>query len=125
MLSGLRVLVVEGQFLIALDLQRILEEAHAARTVLARSATEAADLAGRFREFDVALVELPPGEPATLELVRRLVAAGVGVAVTTTGADISHHLPGFPGVPAVHKPFDDTELLAAIAEALAARRLPD
>lgn len=121
MLSDRHVLVVEAEFLIALDMQRILEQAHAARIVFARTIAEAADLGEGVRAFDLALVELPPGDPAAVALARQLRSAGVAVAVTIAATDLQYGLPGLDGVPFLRKPFSDLDLLAACSLALAAR----
>ena len=49
--------------LVALDMQRILEEANASSLVFARSIVEAASLSSRFREWDLAIVECTARQP--------------------------------------------------------------
>jgi CheY-like chemotaxis protein len=115
MLSRLRLLIVEDVFLIALDIQRVLEDANAAQTVFARNFAEASSLADRFGEFDLAIVN--PPDPASLEIAARLAAAGLAIVVCTAARiDLS----GTPlaGAPLVIKPFSDEDLLAACREAL-------
>jgi CheY-like chemotaxis protein len=118
MLASQRLLIVEDMFLIALDIQRILENAEAAQAVFARNFEEAAALADRFAEFDLAIVN-PPG-PGDHAIVARLAAAGPAIVICT-GAPA--HLVGTPlfGFPVVTKPFSDDDLLAACRRALDAR----
>ena len=52
MLSDKRILVVEREFLVALDMQRVLEGANPAKLVFARSVDEAAHLASSFSGYD-------------------------------------------------------------------------
>jgi DNA-binding response OmpR family regulator len=117
MLSRLRLLIIEDVFLIALDIQRVLENADAGQTVFARNFAEASALADRFGEFDLAIVN-PPHE-ADLEIANRLVAAGPAIVVCTAA---HKNLAGttLAGAPVVIKPFSDDDLLAACREALAA-----
>jgi hypothetical protein len=115
MLSHLRLLIIEDVFLIALEIQRVIEEANAAETVFLRDFAEAAPLADRFGEFDLAIVN--PPDPMSLEIAGRLVAAGPATVVCTAAeTDLS----GTPlaGAPIVIKPFSDDDLLAACRQAL-------
>lgn len=120
MLSRLRLLIVEDVFLIALDIQRVLEGANAGQTVFARDFTEAAALADRFGEFDLAIVN--PPDPPSLEIASKLVAAGPAIVVCTAA---QMDLSGTPlaGAPLVIKPFSDDDLLAACRKALEGRAL--
>jgi len=119
MLTDRRVLVVEPEFLIALEVQRILEQVNAGEIVFTRSVEEAARLEPRFAEFDLAVVAMGVANAAAVALTVRLAAAGVAVVGTTAG------LAGFVGlsadaaIPLVEKPFTDERLLAACAYALA------
>lgn len=121
MLTGKRVLIVEQEFLIALDIQRILEGLHAARTVFARSVAEAAELGDRWDTFDLAIIELFPHALA-LDLIRHLLERGIGVVGSTPGSLAP--LPGLPQVPLVGKPFSEPDLVAACLKA-AATASPD
>ena len=120
MLSRLRLLIVEDAFLIALEIQRILEDANAAQTVFARNFAEVSGLAERFSEFDLAIVN--PPETFDLEIATRLAQAGPALVVCTAA---HKDLSGTPlaGAPLVIKPFSDADLLTACHAALEARRL--
>lgn len=118
MLSSQRLLIIEGEFLIALEIQRILEEANASQTVFARDFREAEALIARFGEFDLAIINPPLEGTSEIELAGRLVAAGPAIVVCTASPD---GLDGTPldGVEVVRKPFADGDLLAACQKALA------
>jgi DNA-binding response OmpR family regulator len=119
MLSNIRVLVVEAEFLVALDIQRVLQAADAAETALARTIEEAAGLAPRFTCFHLAILESPPGSIAAMRLAESLASAGVAVVlVTTDPASASSNAEGSPFT-ILAKPFAEAELLAACAKALA------
>ena len=119
MLSRQRVLIIEDVSLIALDIQRVLEESHAAEAVFARNFGEARAHADRFAEFDLAIVNPPqPGSPdmETATLLASLVPALVVCTATATT-----NLAGTPLAAAelVVKPFADEALLAACQKARA------
>lgn len=119
MLTGERLLIVEEEFLIALDIQRVMESAHAARTVFARNFTEAAALADRFSEFDLAIVTPPRRGSVDQEVADRLATAGPAVVVCSA-AQVS--LAGeLVGSEIVYKPFADEDLLTACRRALERR----
>lgn len=121
MLSGERLLIVEEEFLIALDIQRVLEDAHAAKAVFARNYKELAALEPRFAEFDLAIVTPPkPGTSESL-LLKRL--AGSGPALVICSANhVSAGEDELAGAGIVYKPFSDDELLDACKRALTARK---
>src|SRR2546422_2248809 len=57
-IAGRRVLVIEDEFLIALEVQRILEEAGAREVVLVARASEALTALGAAEPFDMAVLDL-------------------------------------------------------------------
>ncbi|HTJ59538.1 MAG TPA: hypothetical protein VL418_18540 [Devosiaceae bacterium] len=119
MLTNLRVLVVEAEFLVALEIQRVLEQANAAGTAFARSIAEAAGLEARFSEFDLAIIEMPAGDAAAITLASHLADSGVAV-VGMIGEAAAIRRASLPAhIPLVNKPFGDAELLTACATALA------
>lgn len=120
MLSGKRLLVLEDEFIIALDIQRIVEEAGARQSVLARTYEEVAELSSRYSDFDLAIVSVPRPATADAEIAGRLAAAGVALVVCTANPAA---LAGTPlaGAQIVDKPFSDDELVAACARALQSR----
>lgn len=122
MLSSQRLLIIESEFLIALEIQRILEGANVSQTVFARDFREAAALAERITEFDLAIMNPPLGDSREIELAARLVSSGAAIVVCTAGP--TPHIAGTPleGAEIVRKPFADDELLAACQRALAKTR---
>ena len=121
MLSSQRLLIIEHEFLIALEIQRILEEANASQTVFARDFGEAAELAERFGEFDLAIINPPLEGSPEIHTAGRLMAAGPALVICTAGPVALAGTP-FAGVEVVRKPFADGDLLAACQRALAKKR---
>ena len=121
MLSGERLLIVEEAFLIALEIQRIVEDANAQQTVFARNFDEVAALADRLNEFDLAIVT--PPRPGTSDQVvfDKMVRTGLAVVVCSAVPErIARN--EFTQGEFVGKPFTEEELLAACRRALARRQ---
>lgn len=118
MLSGQRLLIIEDSILIAVDIQRIIEENHAVDCVLVRDYAAAAAHADRFGEFSLAIINPPSASPADHTILQSLLAACPVIVVCTA---TPYDLEGTPlhGAEMVMKPFSDAELLAACRRALA------
>lgn len=121
MLTGQKTLVVEEEFLIALDIQRVLEEHNVGQCVFARSSQEALALRERWPEYSLAIVELRARQPANLELLRGLDAAGVRLIITTSDLSQRAGVLDLPEAPTLIKPFPEAELMSAINKALIER----
>jgi hypothetical protein len=74
MLSGQRLLIIEDSILIAVDIQRIIEENHAVDCVLVRDYAAAAAHADRFGEFSLAIINPPSASPADHTILQSLLA---------------------------------------------------
>jgi two-component system, response regulator PdtaR len=122
MLSGERLLIVEEEFLIALDIQRVLEDANAAQTVFARNYKELAAMEDRFGAFDLAILMSPRIGTGDMTVASRLAAAGPALVICSA-AKVDIAGTALERAEVVYKPFADGELLAACHKALAARQL--
>lgn len=120
MLSGVRLLILEEEYLIALDIQRILEQANAAEAALVRNYEELGALGPRLAEFDLAIVTPPRPGSADLAAAGLLASAGPAVVVCSAARTNLANTP-LHGAEFVEKPFADEELLAACARALGGR----
>jgi DNA-binding response OmpR family regulator len=118
MRSRQKLLIIEDVFLIALEIQRILEDANAEQTVFARDFGEAQLLAERFHEFDLAIVNPPPIRSPEMEIAGLLVKAGPAIVVCTA-AKVDLTDSPLAGAELIVKPFADEELLAACRRARA------
>lgn len=121
MLNGQTVLVVEEEFLIALDIQRMLEIHTTGQMLFARTAEEAEELEAHWPSIALAIVEIRNDRAQSLALVRRLREAGVAVVLNAPDSAMGHGHPDFPGVPVAIKPMSEDDLLAAIEQAVAPR----
>jgi hypothetical protein len=118
MVQGKRLLVLEEEFLIAMDMQSVLDGAQVAQTVLARNYKELAELEARFFEFDLAIVNPPRAGTGDRLVAAKLVAAGPAIVVSSAARP---NLTGtaFDGAEIIIKPFRDKDLLEACGRALA------
>jgi DNA-binding response OmpR family regulator len=118
MLAGKRFLVVEDEFLIALDIQRILESARASATLFARSLDEAEALGEKLAGADLAIIEIGPDSDPAIRLATRLLARGIAVVFSTSDGADQEGFAGLPPLPVVVKPFAEADLLGACEKAL-------
>ena len=122
-LAGKRCLVMDDEFLIALDIQQILEAAGAS-VVCASNTTDALSALGEKFTFDIAVLDVQLGEAAdggTLDLARMLAGKNVPFVFLTGMRQSDLHAMDFPEAPVVEKPYEAPLLLYAVTRALAGK----
>ena len=113
-LKGKRCLVLEDEFLIAIDIGRILESLGAVEAVCTQQTDEAlAEIAKA--PFDFAVLDFKLEAKDSLEVAGQLQARAVPFVFVTGAPPNATDLSRFPGVPVLEKPFE----LAALKEAIA------
>ena len=120
LLTGRRCLVLDDEFLIALDIQQILELAGAKHVASVASASEAIELLRREPKFDLAVLDVKLGgaEGHSLGVAAMLAKAGTPF-VFLTGMRVDNvHAKKFPQAPVVEKPYDALTLLDGAQRAL-------
>jgi CheY-like chemotaxis protein len=119
-LAGKHCLVLDDEFLIALDIQQILEAAGAASVVSASTAHAAIAAAGE-REIDLAVLDVRlSGASGGLSVAAALRRKGIAFVFLTGMRSDDEHTRAFPGVPVVEKPYLAPVLLDALRRALSA-----
>jgi CheY-like chemotaxis protein len=113
-LAGLRILLVEDEVLIALDVEQLCRDNGAAEVIVKRNADE---LDGSLEHFDVAIVDLMLSGVSTLPFAERLSAAGRPFIFASGDSDNEEILHSFPRVRIVGKPFAGDDLIEAVAAA--------
>lgn len=109
-LSGRRVLVVEDEFLIALDAERIFEDAGASEVLLAKSIEEAEAVLASGVPIDIGVLDLKVGAHETWPLIEDMKRRGIPL-VLATGFDPGREV---EGVILIQKPYNDETILAII-----------
>lgn len=117
-LAGKRCLVVDDEFLIALDIQEMLEKAGAADVICVATVAEALAAMHRGR-FDLAVLDLRLGHHGgtSLPVAKALTEAGTPFLFLTGMRADSDQTRAYPGAPVVEKPYETQALLAAIRQA--------
>lgn len=116
----MRCFVLDDEFLIALDIQQILERAGAAHVASVASAAEAIELLGREPKFDLAVldVKLDSVERNSLNVAALLQAQDVPFVFLTGMRADDVPSKNFPNAPVIEKPYDAAALLRAVQHAL-------
>jgi CheY-like chemotaxis protein len=116
MLTGQKVLIVEAEFLIAIDLQRMLEALGAGQVLLAATAREARSFAAEWPSLALAIVDRRLDDTEIGALVTELAGKGIPLVQTTSSSSLRLT----PGTgPMLVKPVPEDDLTSAIATALA------
>jgi CheY-like chemotaxis protein len=122
LLAGKRCLVLDDEFLIALDIQHLLETAGAKTVICAGNADDAMTAIRNGPRFDLAILDvLLSGTTRTSVTVAAALVALATPFVFLTGMhgeDV--HTREFPKAPVLHKPYQPPLLLDAVLRALAA-----
>jgi len=107
-LSGLRILVVEDDFLIAMDIKEAIEQLGGHVVGPIGRLKQAQDLARR-EVVDAAILDVKLDGDVTLPLAEELLVRGVPV-VLATGYDLESLPEKFQRVPHLRKPFHSTDV---------------
>jgi len=120
MLNGRTALVVEEEFLIALDIQRMLEMLGAGQTLFAGTASDAENLRDQWPDIGIAIVEVGGRHTAAGQLVQALRQAGVPMVLTTADVLVSQDPGAFPELAIIPKPIPEDAMVSAVRKALTA-----
>lgn len=115
LLDGLVVLLLEDEFLIAMDVEHLCLEEGAANVVVVGNPDKA-----RLEElprFDVAIVDLMLAGRSTLSFAGELLTRGIPFVFASGYPDRSGFDSRFANVPAVAKPYAGSDLIEAVAGA--------
>ncbi|HEX3339278.1 MAG TPA: response regulator [Pseudolabrys sp.] len=120
LLIGKRCLVLDDEFLIALDIQQILEFAGAAHVACVATVAEALALLRANPDFDLAVLDVKISGPGgnSLGVAAQLAAKGTPFVFLTGMRVDDLHAKQFPQAPVVEKPYDAVALLDAVRRAL-------
>lgn len=118
---GKRFLVLDDEFLIALDIQQMLESLGAGGVVCVSSAHEALKAIGAAPKFDHAVLDYRlTGTTSSLDVADALVKAGIPFVFLTGMCGDKQIQRKYPDTPVVEKPYDTKLLIDAITRSLCA-----
>lgn len=118
-LKGLRVLILEDEFLIAMDVEQLCRESGAEDVFIVRSLQELEG--GEMPDFDVAIVDLMLSGVSTLDFARQIYDRGVPFVFASGYSDLQEITEKFPGVSVVGKPYAGEDLIGAVTAAVTDR----
>ena len=114
-LSGLRLLIVEDEFLIAMDVEQLCRDRGAVEALIVGTAAGLAAQTVVPGAFDAAILDVMIDGQSTLDFARELRRCGIPFIFATGYSDRSEVFSAFPGVRVVGKPYSGEELIEAIA----------
>lgn len=116
LLDGLRILVLEDEFLIAMDVEQLCRDYGAGDVVIARDLAEI-EPQDMVAQFDAAIVDLMLGGASTLDFASLLRQQGVPFIFASGHSDADEIKASFPGIRLVAKPYSGDDLIEAVAAA--------
>jgi CheY-like chemotaxis protein len=121
LLQAARVLLVEDEFLIAMDVEQVCRDhgAQDVRVVASHDDLNPALLTGF--AFDVAILDIQVQGKWTIDFARLLTKHSVPFIFATGYSDMETLFRDFPGVPVVGKPYTSGDLIEALCAAMGAK----
>jgi CheY-like chemotaxis protein len=122
-LTGKRGLALDDEFLIALDIQQILETAGAASVTCVGNAEDALAALGSGVKFDFAVLDviLSGATPTSMPVAKALTKQKTPFIFLTGMRGEDAHTKNFPEAPVLEKPYEASLLLDALRRALEAQ----
>ncbi|QND51026.1 hypothetical protein HB779_03320 [Phyllobacterium sp. 628] len=114
-LTDKRLLVLEDEYLIGLELERIAEECGVRSTHVVSTVAELLFWIESQQTCDIAILEVKARGTSSLEAATRLQQRGIPVVFTTAYDQQRGGIPGFMDVPVVLKPYDTAQIVQAVA----------
>jgi DNA-binding LytR/AlgR family response regulator len=122
-LDGLSVLLLEDEFLIALEAEDMLTRMGAARIEIAQDLEEATRLLEE-NQFDVAMLDVNVNGRTSMDLAAELKQRGVPVLFATGYELKSKSIPADDTIPYITKPYSADRLEAALMSTLSSTTEP-
>lgn len=116
LLDGLRVLLLEDEPLIAMDVEQLCRDNGAADVVTVR-ALDDIDVQAIPSSFDVAIVDLMLDGLPTLDFAQSLLKTGVPFVFASGHSDAEEIAKAFPDTAFITKPYAGADLMNAVAKA--------
>lgn len=114
-LTGKRLLVLEDEYLIGLELERIAEDCGIGSVQLVTTIEDLMVWIQSGAECDIAIIEVEARGMSSLPAASLLRARGLPIVFTTAYESERAGIPGFEGVPVVGKPYGRNQIVQAVA----------
>lgn len=118
-LAGSSILILEDEFLIAMDIEQICLDRGALETHIVHQLEQLDRKLIEDGRFDAAILDLRVGGQSTIPIARMLDGRGIPFVFATGMGRIEEIDAAFPGVAVVGKPYSGDELVGSLAEAIA------
>ncbi|MDI6027776.1 response regulator [Corticibacterium sp. UT-5YL-CI-8] len=119
-LTGMKILVLEDEFLIAMDVEQLCRD-HGAEDVVIMQTVDHMSAEHAATSFDAAVVDLMLNNQSTIDYARKLQNAGMPFVFASGYTDTKEMLSDFPEVVLVSKPYAGSDLIEALVEASSRR----
>mgnify|MGYP000984676105 CR=1 FL=1 len=117
-LKDLRILVMEDEYLIAMDVEQMCHDHGAEEVLILRTLKELGDRTIVERGISVAVVDVMLAGESTVEFAKSLRESQIPFVFATGYAENEHLFEAFPGIRVVGKPYSGPTLITAIVEAM-------
>ena len=118
-LAGMRILIMEDEVLIAMDVEQLCRDHGAAEVVLVAKLEGLGSDPFSGRAFHAAILDVTLAGQSTLAFAAELLKRGVPFVFATGYADAEGLFDAFPGVAVIDKPYAGGTLMAALVRAIA------
>ncbi len=123
-LKDLRILVMEDEFLIAMDVEQLCQDNGAEEVIILRTLKELDEQSVEARGINVAVVDVMLAGESTVDFARTLQDRKVPFVFATGYAENENLFEAFPGIRVVGKPYAGPTLITAMVEAINERQDP-
>jgi two-component SAPR family response regulator len=117
-LKNKRLLVVEDEFLIAMDVEQLCREHGAAEIITVGNLQQLGTDPFSSFCFDAAVMDVIVGGSPTIDFARQLVERKIPFIFATGYSDRDDIFAGFPDITVVPKPYAGDDLVAALGRAI-------
>lgn len=121
-LDGRSILILEDEYLIAMDVEQSCLEWGAGEVTILRSLDQLRALPIEALRFDAAILDLRLGGESTTPFARELVSRGIPFVFATGLSDVEELAESFPDVPVIGKPYSGDELVRILSGVIARSR---
>lgn len=121
-LDGMHVLVMEDEFLIAMDVEQLCREHGATAVTIVRQIEDLGENPFEGEPFHVAVLDLMLGGVPTTDFASTLSERGIPFVFATGHTDVEARFGTGPDIEVVAKPYGGPDLIAALGRAIERRR---